>query len=161
MSELEMVHPCPWNRDKGVGWGIGFGYVRGYPGGYHFGLDFYAPTGQPILAAAFGVVHEVDDVDDSAYGKNITLYHGVDAEDREIYTVYAHLHEIQVEVDQEVQAGEQIGTCGHTGNTTGGNSPHLHFEVRHGDNAKKFCVDPLEWIKPRPEPYAKAMHRWK
>lgn len=158
---IEMVHPCPWNRDKGVGWGIDFGHVKRYPGGYHFGLDFFAPRGKPILAAAFGVVHKVDHIDDSGYGKNITLYHGVDENDEEIYTVYAHLDSILVEVEQEVEAGEQIGTCGHTGNTTNGNSNHLHFEVRLGDDTRDCCVDPLEWIKPRPEPFAEAWLRWK
>jgi len=156
MCSKDLTHPLPWNRDKRVGVGIDFGHVKKYPGGYHYGIDMYAPRGEEILAALDGRAISVDEVDDSAYGKNITLDHGDG-----LFTVYAHMDEIWLLQDEDILVGEVIGICGYTGNTTGGNSPHLHFEVRQGGNDKKFCVDPMLWIKPKPAYYEGAHLRWK
>jgi murein DD-endopeptidase MepM/ murein hydrolase activator NlpD len=41
-------------------------------------------------------------------------------------TLYGHLSEIQVSEGQSIGQGDQIGTVGSTGRSTG---PHLHFEV--------------------------------
>jgi murein DD-endopeptidase MepM/ murein hydrolase activator NlpD len=43
------------------------------------------------------------------------------------YTRYAHLDRILVTLNQRVARGQQLGTTGNTGNTTG---PHLHLEAR-------------------------------
>lgn len=155
MIQVALAHPCPWNRDKHVGVGIDFGHVRGYPGGFHYGIDFYAPVGEPILAALDGFVIAAEEM--GAYGLCIHLYH----EPHDLFTVYGHLSEIGVSVGADVAAGQQIGLCGHTGNTTGGNSPHLHFEVREGSDDKESVIDPMEYITPRPDYYSGAMLRWK
>lgn len=42
-------------------------------------------------------------------------------------TIYAHLSKVTVRAGQRVQAGEQLGNVGSTGNSTG---PHLHFGLR-------------------------------
>ncbi len=61
------------------------------------------------------------------------------------YTLYAHLHEntITVVAGQSVEQGQVIAKMGSSGNSTG---PHLHFEVREGQNAYKATVEPLNYI---------------
>ena len=46
-------------------------------------------------------------------------------------TLYGHLEEALVTVDEEVESGQIIGRVGETGRTTG---PHLHFEIRRGND---------------------------
>ena len=43
-------------------------------------------------------------------------------------TLYAHMNSIFVRQGESVSKGQQVGTVGNTGNSTG---PHLHFEVRY------------------------------
>jgi murein DD-endopeptidase MepM/ murein hydrolase activator NlpD len=90
--------------------------------GHHTGLDFVAPDGTPVLAAAGGVVIKTGW--DGAYGKAVTIQHPDG-----LKTKYAHLSKIGVKKGQQVVVGQQIARSGSTGNTTG---PHLHFEVIKG-----------------------------
>ncbi len=57
-------------------------------------------------------------------GKTIRISHGFG-----FTTVYGHLNEITVELGDEVHRGDQIGSVGNTGRSTGA---HLHYEV-HAD----------------------------
>ena len=97
----------------------------------HTGLDFAAPSGTPIVAVANGVITETGSA--GAYGNQTiqTLDDGT-----EIW--YCHQTEIGVNVGDRVIGGQQIGTVGSTGNTTG---PHLHLEVRPGGGDP---VDPYQ-----------------
>ena len=107
----------------------------GMPGGLwssnHTGLDFAAPSGTSIVAVANGVITETGY--EGSYGNKTveTLADGT-----EIW--YAHQSSTGVRVGQTVTAGQQIGTVGSTGNTTG---PHLHLEVRPGGGDP---VDPFQ-----------------
>ena len=104
-----------------------FGDVR-----MHNGVDFAAPSGTPIGAAAAGVV--VVAGPQGGYGNVVVIDHG-----NALATMYAHQSRIAVTVGQQVEAGETIGAVGSTGNSTG---PHGHFEVRvHG-----VPVDPLAYL---------------
>lgn len=85
----------------------------------HTGLDFPAPTGTPILAAAGGVV--VVQERHAAYGNMVEIDHGND-----LVTRYAHSAEVFVKKGDIVKRGQKIATVGSTGRSTG---PHLHFEV--------------------------------
>lgn len=85
----------------------------------HKGLDVAAPVGTPIHAPADGVV--VFSGKKSGYGNFVMLAHGFG-----IATHYAHCAELLATVGQRVKRGDQIGTVGMTGRTTG---PHLHYEV--------------------------------
>ena len=100
--------------------------------GFHHGLDIAGELGQPIKAAASGYVLFAGYK--PVYGKMVILKH---ADGRE--TVYAHAQDIYVKEDQFVVKGEVLATVGVTGNTTG---PHLHFEVREGQNT----YDPLKYL---------------
>ena len=56
-----------------------------------------------------------------------------------LYTIYAHMSEIIAVVGQHVETGDVLGLVGATGATTG---PHLHFEVRLGDNTFYTPITP-------------------
>ena len=72
------------------------------------------------------------------------------------YTLYAHLatDSITVKSGENVSQGQVIAKIGSTGNSTG---PHLHFEVRVGENTSSARVDPLEYVDPdNPRPSSTA-----
>lgn len=86
----------------------------------HTGIDFAAPIGTPIYATADGTITNVS-LRFSGYGKMIEVDHGFGYKTR-----YAHLHDFNVKVGQQVKRGELIGYVGNTGLST---APHLHYEV--------------------------------
>lgn len=87
---------------------------------YHSGLDIGGDYGQPIVAAASGVVSYAGWI--SGYGYAVIIDHGGG-----VSTLYGHNEELTVSEGQSVGQGQQIAWCGSTGNSTG---PHCHFEVR-------------------------------
>ena len=100
----------------------GFGY-RSDPfngrGAFHAGLDFAAPYGAPIYAAASGRVSFAGIK--QGYGNCIEVDHG-----NGLVTRYAHMSRFVAAIGRQVDAGDMIGAIGSTGRSTG---PHLHFEV--------------------------------
>lgn len=100
---------------------------------YHNGVDFRAPVGTPVFAANSGVVKLADDLFYS--GKVVIIDHG-----NLIFTIYAHLSQIDVTSGQQIEKGQQLGLTGATGRVSG---PHLHWGVKvHG-----AAVNPLQFIK--------------
>jgi hypothetical protein len=99
-----------------------FGQSSGLWSHRHTGLDFAAPSGNPIFAVATGVITETGY--DGAYGNKTveTLPDGT-----EIW--YCHQSSIGVSIGEKVVQSRQIGTVGSTGNVTG---PHVHIEVHPG-----------------------------
>lgn len=98
----------------------------------HMGVDYAAPTGTPIWAAASGKI-----VGRSAMGgagNCVILQH-----DNGLQTIYMHLSKFRQgqKVGQRVKQKEVIGYVGTTGLSTG---PHLHFGVKK--NGK--YVDPMK-----------------
>lgn len=95
-------------------------------GTFHAGLDFAAPIGTPIYAAADGVVVEGRErYNVSGFGSWIWL----DCQDSVGKDfIYGHVkHDgIMVKAGDRVRAGQQIGVVGNEGQSTG---PHCHFEV--------------------------------
>jgi len=85
----------------------------------HTGIDWVAPPGTPVIAAANGKVIRAEF--DPTTGKTITIDHGNGWETR-----YAHLRNLLVLEGACVQLGALIGTVGKTGLAYG---THLHFEV--------------------------------
>ncbi|MEL7025644.1 MAG: M23 family metallopeptidase [Pseudomonadota bacterium] len=120
-------------------------FRRGAGNADHLGLDFVAPLGTQVLAAAPGRVTR--SFFDPAYGNMVELSHGTDANGAPILTRYAHLKERLAMAGSSVARGDPIGTLGRSGVLAGG-LLHLHFEIwvgsrRDPQNAK----DPnLFWI---------------
>lgn len=88
--------------------------------GWHRGIDIQGERGDPIIAAAPGVV-VVSGVE-PRYGRVVKIEH-----DHGFLTVYAHNDDNLVTVGQEVHAGQRVASIGRTGRAT---SDHLHFEIR-------------------------------
>jgi Peptidase family M23 len=90
----------------------------------HEGLDMFASTGTPVVAAADGYVSQKVVNAISGLGVEIT-----DAGNTQYF--YAHLSAFAsgLAVGQSVRVGEVIGYVGNTGDALR-TSPHLHFEVQ-------------------------------
>ncbi|MBT33913.1 MAG: hypothetical protein CMO01_29980 [Thalassobius sp.] len=87
---------------------------------FHRGIDFKAPKGTEIYAAAGGTII-LAELSDKLYGNQIKIRHS----DGTI-TGYSHMNDLDVKKGDTVKKGEKIGTVGNTGLSTG---PHLHFEI--------------------------------
>lgn len=118
----------------------------------HTGVDMGAELGTAIVAAAtgeiiwvgYGLYSGADNPKDP-YGLAITIRHDFGYQDMILFTVYGHLLDTNVWIGQRVQMGEKIGEVGNTGHSTG---PHLHFEVRLGENRYFGTRNPELWMVP-------------
>ncbi len=118
----------------------------------HTGVDIPAPKGTPILAAGPGTVLWADygvfqggyDITDP-YGLAVTIVHDFGYQNQALYTVYGHMDEVNVIEGQHVETGDLLGLVGETGRVTG---PHLHFEVRIGENSFFTTRNPELWLVP-------------
>jgi murein DD-endopeptidase MepM/ murein hydrolase activator NlpD len=103
----------------------------------HLGIDYAAPSGTPVWAAAGGIITHRGDA--GGAGNLVMIKH-----DGGIETAYMHLSKFVdgQRVGQHVAAKTVIGYVGATGLATG---PHLHFGVRqHG-----AYIDPTKLVPVR------------
>jgi murein DD-endopeptidase MepM/ murein hydrolase activator NlpD len=105
---------------------------------WHKGHDFAVPTGTPVYAPAAGVVTLAQLT--FFNGNLIILDHG----DR-LFTIYAHLSEMNVKPGGKVKAGQLIGRVGTTGRSSG---PHLHW----GAYWQNLAIDPILLLNPTESP---------
>lgn len=120
--------------------------------GGHTGLDFGLDYGTPVLAAAsgtvlwsgYGLYYGYENQEDP-YGLAVAVRHDFGYEGERLYTVYAHLSESKVKAGQRVESGEVIALSGNSGFSSG---PHLHFEVRVGQNDIYHSRNPELWLTP-------------
>lgn len=119
----------------------------------HLAVDVAKSGNPPILAAADGTVTGVkvdnnnyyrgwDTVNnkpicDSHSANTIQITHEINGE--KWITTYVHLDSIMVSNGQQVTKGEQIGTMGNTGCSSG---DHLHFAITGPDN-KNYNPTPI------------------
>ena len=104
----------------------------------HFGTDYAAPTGTPIVAVGDGVVTKSSYT--SGNGKYVKIRHNSTYE-----TQYLHMSKRAVKEGQRVKQNEVIGYVGQTGLATG---PHVCF--RFWKNGKQ--VDHLREEFPPSDP---------
>jgi len=134
-------------------WDYRYGGIYFGPNIIHTGVDLPAPRGTPVLAAGPGTVvwagvglysgSPLDTKD--PYGNAVVIQHDFGYQDQPLFTVYAHMEEIDVVLGEWLNTGDIVGKVGSTGNTTG---PHLHFEVRLGKNDFFFTRNPELWLVP-------------
>lgn len=111
--------------------------LNGVPKWPHYGLDIANETGTPVYAPVDGVVTMADDLYYS--GNTLILDHGM-----RVFSTFLHMDTITVEVGETVKQGEQIGTIGSTGRSTG---PHLDWRINLGNTR----LDPQTIISGSPE----------
>jgi murein DD-endopeptidase MepM/ murein hydrolase activator NlpD len=130
-----------------------YGGVFFAPNIVHTGVDIDAEEGTPILAAGPGTVISADwglfsgasgNIHDP-YGQAVVVRHDFGYKGETLYTIYAHMSEIIAVRGQRVETGDVLGLVGSTGATTG---PHLHFEVRLGENTFFRTYNPELWMAP-------------
>lgn len=86
----------------------------------HNGLDLIAPSGEPVHAAADGVVKEVVK-SRKGLGNVVVIDH-----ENGYFTRYAHLSDVEAVRGRKVRKGTRIGHVGVSGYSF---APHLHYEV--------------------------------
>ena len=137
------MHPVPgaWisarYRQAGRHWSLG----------WHTGIDYAAPVGTPIRSATHGTVIAANAYD-ATYGNKVIVRSAVG----DVWYCHMSRGAARVKVGDRVEAGQQIGSVGDTGNVTGA---HLHLEVRRpgaGFAAGSF-IDPAKAVDFTPRPY--------
>jgi murein DD-endopeptidase MepM/ murein hydrolase activator NlpD len=118
----------------------------------HHGIDMPNPIGQPVRAAGDGVIvwsadgrQEESPIfqNSPSYGNVIVIEHDFSYRGQPLYTLYAHLSAALVRAGDRVAAGQVIGLIGNSGRVTG---PHVHFEVRMGENTYSRTYNPMLWM---------------
>lgn len=115
----------------------------GLPG--HEGLDIKAPLGSRLFCVAPGKVKVVHtDPNTNNYGIHVRVTHADGYE-----TIYGHMQQALVQVNQDVGAGTLLGIAGSTGNSTG---PHLHLTLKKAGASEggfpNNIIDPTPFLFP-------------
>lgn len=127
----EFIWPVPASKRLSSSYGM-----RGRK--HHDGIDIAAPVGSHILSSKDGVVIYANNKI-GGYGKMVIIKH-----ENNVYSVYAHAKKMYVSKGDKVDKGQVIAQVGMTGRTTG---PHLHFEIRVGDDPKNPLKFLPGWVK--------------
>lgn len=127
----------------------------------HQGYDWRLPEGTPLVAVADGEVSFAGQetpffcppLGKTVSGLGVSIVHTAPTGER-FESTYAHLSRIDVQKDQRVISGQQIGLSGNTGCSSGA---HLHFGVyrfRNGDSGQRSLIDPYGWAGSVTEPWS-------
>ncbi len=107
-------------------------YFTGGPVAYHYGTDYPAAVGTPVLAVNDGIVVIAGQY--PVRGGLVVINHGGG-----LTSLYFHQSKMMVTVGQKVGRGQKIGEVGTTGLSAG---PHLHLEMRIRGEA----TDAADWM---------------
>ncbi len=120
----------------------------------HHGVDIVNDEGTPVLAVAEAQVEVAGTDAEHAYGPWPNFYGNLIVlrlfrtyRDQPVFVLYGHLSQIDVQPGDIVQPGQPIGRVGMSGIALG---PHLHLEVRLGQNDYAHTRNPELWLKPTP-----------
>ncbi|MCS6826855.1 MAG: M23 family metallopeptidase [Caldilinea sp.] len=135
-----------------------FGSTAGGQYRPHHGIDIANRWGTPVQAGVSGTVIFAG-LDDPVpmgpypnfYGNTVVIRLDrrlpVAGGELDVFVLYGHLSRVTVEVGQHVEPPEIVGEVGMTGIAIG---PHLHLEVRVGENTYQHSVNPYLWVRPAP-----------
>ncbi|HEY9555688.1 MAG TPA: M23 family metallopeptidase [Acidimicrobiales bacterium] len=153
---IDILHPRPPEAPAKVGWGIGMRNPEGFP-----------TFGSPVLAVRDGVVvraarRQRDHLTRQSWpamaylmfveglfremggprfilGNHVIVDHGDGT-----YVAYAHLRRgsLLVGVGDRVQAGQQLGEVGNSGNSS---EPHLHVQLMDSPHVTAAAGVPFRW----------------
>ncbi|HEY83982.1 MAG TPA: peptidoglycan DD-metalloendopeptidase family protein [Chloroflexi bacterium] len=125
---------------------------------WHRGSDIQNPQNTPIVAVGDGlVVFASDDLTRAIgpelnfYGQAVVIQHDKWAASDEpedalsVFTLYGHVEKVLVQEGESVSAGQPIALVGQRGVALG---PHLHLEVRLGENSYLSTQNPNLWVRP-------------
>lgn len=108
--------------------------------GLHFGIDFRAACGTPLVAIADGYVAFVDNFSFGSRPHNVILRHP----ELGLTSLYGHLLETANLVEgQFVEQGQVVGLSGDPDETCD-SRPHLHFELRSADY--RTALNPVPYM---------------
>jgi len=143
-SAAALTFPVQGKSARAIG--SRFGETRDGGARAHEGIDIFAPRDTRVLAVAEGVVTSVAN---TPVGGKVVWQ---EDPERNVIYYYAHLNSQSVHVGDRVQAGDEIGKVGNTGNAST-SSPHLHFAVyqpgRVAINPEPFLFDqPVNVVAP-------------
>jgi hypothetical protein len=122
----------------------------------HHGVDMGNPYGTPLVAVAAGEIIYAGWDNEQVVGPYPNFYGlaavirldqrlSTPSGDQDVFVLYGHMSDISVVQGQRVEEGDLIGFVGMSGIALG---PHLHLEVRVGNNDYISTVNPLLWLRP-------------
>ncbi len=114
--------------------------LNGEPRQPHYGVDVAAPEGSPVVAPADGVVTLLEP-DLYFSGGTLMIDHG-----RGLASTFLHMKSFSVTLGQKVEQGDEIGTVGTTGRSTG---PHLDWRI----NWFESRLDATLFVGPMPKDF--------
>ncbi len=119
-------------------WPVPGGFISQYFHPWHLAIDIAGDYGIPVIAAAPGSV-TFSGWKNNGGGYQVWEYLG-----NNIYISYNHMSALTVGAGQHVEAGQQVGRLGMTGDATG---PHLHFDVWIGPIwGGGYAVNPMNYF---------------
>lgn len=105
---------------------VGGGYTIDNVVAHSDGIVVFCQTGQ---------ANNPDSTGNASYGNCVKIKHN-----NGMFTLYAHLDTVSVELNQQVTKGQLIGRMGNTGNSYGA---HTHFEVRDNNDNR---INPTPYL---------------
>ena len=141
---------------SGTNYGLAF-YMYGTDGAasspyrIHTGVDMDNDVGSTVRATGPGTVIFASTEENpyfqntTSYGNVVVIEHSFGWQGQPLWTLYAHLQVALVQAGDVVEAGDPIALSGNTGRSTG---PHLHYEIRLGENRYGSSYNPVLWMVP-------------
>jgi murein DD-endopeptidase MepM/ murein hydrolase activator NlpD len=122
----------------------GGGFLAARESGIHGAVDLNGYLGEAVFAVASGRAVVASRDDWGKLGKTVIIDHQDGG-----YTIYGHLHTVEVSPNSKVTTGQMIGTIGYSGNAAALQAknlpPHLHFAyVRTAPNAKATALERIK-----------------